>query len=599
MGVTAYRRQIGIDVSADRLSLPYEYASWAINRSFRGSVDHTRPPFIAYTNIFPSEEDELRIRKGNISGMIGYNSIGGLAQTSIVIAVGDSIYKGRVYGRTLEWSLLYKGISPQWQMSFFVQAENLLIWQNGVDLPLYWDGVSDKMQYCKDAPGITAPMPVGNIMVYAHGRIFVATESNIVQASKHVYGLGLDAAPYGVLDFGESEYWSDGDGFGATANLGQITGMGVIKRNSETNGHGPVIVFQQRGAFAINPTIPRPQWISDPNVQQIVITGRGCASPYSIVGVNGDLWFRCTDKTIASFKNEASRQDSWNNTALSKEVNKFTDLDAGETLRFSFSTYTGNRLLVSVGARTQKGEDQFGYHRYCLGIVSLDFDDGSSVVKDQPFSWDGLWTGIRPTGVAEIMIGQQLVSVYGSFDYDNTNRFYLLANTGGNDIGEHGESLIEWQRINEGALYDEKGISLSSISSTRVEYFNVIGPTEINQSFKPDDYSCFVSFPSTDVINSPSCPAVQECDSLINSRPLSGHINFIYNCVQPQVNTNRPMNKGSSFSIRTTGKGAVSIRSVYVFGSAEPIPHPEPQACSVTPIDCCSYDDNYLSYLIK
>lgn len=598
MSYTVYRRQVGVDVSADRLSLPNEYASWGINRSFRGGRDDTRPPFIAYHNIFPSEEDELRIRKGNVSGMFGYNSLGGVYQTHIILAVADCIYKARIYGRTLEWSLLYRGISAQFQMSFFVQAENLLIWQNGIDLPLYWDGLSPTMAYCKDAEGITAPMPVGNIMVYAHGRIFLATESNIVKVSKHLYSIGLGNTN-GVLDFGESEYWSDGDGFGATANLGQITGMGVIKRNSETNGHGPVIVFQQRGAFAINPTIPRPEWITDPNVQQIVITGRGCSSPYSVVGVNGDLWFRCTDKTIASFKNEASRQDSWNDTALSKEVNKFTDLDSGESLRFSFSAYTGNRLLVSVGSRSEKSDD-YGYHRYCLGIVSLDFDDGSSVIKDQPFSWDGLWTGIRPTGVAEIMLGQQITSVYGSFDHDNTNRFYFLASySGGNDIGENGESRIQWQRVNEGALYSQQEPAISTLKSTRVEYFNAVGKTEIRQSFKPDDYPCFAEFPEADVMPEPACPELQECGSLINSRPLSGHLNFMYNCVDPQINTNRPMNKGASFSIRTTGTGAVSIRSIIVFGDTTQLPHPEPQSCSNQPIDCCFYDDNYLSYLIK
>lgn len=599
MIATAYKQQLGVDVSSDRLSLPNEYASFAVNRSFRGNVNRTRPPFIAYRETFPSEEDKFRIRNGNISGIFGYNSIGNPAQTSVIIAVADCIYRGRVFAGSIDWKLLYKGISPQWQMSYFCQAENLLVWQNGIDLPLYWDGVSSEMQYCKDAPGITAPMPVGNIMVYAHGRIFVATESNIVKASKHVYALGFSLAPYGVLDFGESEYWSDGDGFGATANLGKITGMGIIKRSPETNGHGPVIVFQQRGAFAIDPTIPRPDWISNQNVQQIAITGRGCSSPYSVIGVNGDLWFRCTDKTIASFKNEVSRQESWNDTALSKEVSLFTDLDSYETLRFSFSSSTNNRLLMSVGSRTQKGLDEYGYHRYCLGIVSLDFDDGSSVQRAKKFAWDGIWTGIRPTGVAEVLIGQQLVSVYGSFDHDNVNRFYMLGSGDGNDIGENGESPIEWKFTNEKALMSENALTLSSLVSTRVEYFNGRGKVAIRQSFKPDDYSCFIMMPDPEVEPEPNCNVNQTCGGPINSRPISGHVNFLYNCFQPQINTSRPVNKASSFSIRTSGTGAVSIRSVYVFGQEEVLNHPEAEACSNEPIDCCLDDDNFLSYLIK
>jgi hypothetical protein len=254
---------------------------------------------------------------------------------------------------------------------------------------------------------------------------------------------------------------------------------------------------------------------------------------------------------------------------------------------------------MSVGSRTQRSEDGLGYHRFCLGLVSLDFDDGSSVSNDKKFSWDGLWTGIRPTGVAEIIIGQQIVSVYGSFDYDNSNRFYLLGSDGGNDMGEAGESEIEWQVVNEGALANENALTVSVLRSTRVEYFNAVGHTRITQSFRPDDYPCFSAFPEPDIEPQPACPSVQDCGVLINSRPISGHINFIFNCVQPQINTSRTINKGSSFSIRTAGTGAVSIRTIYVFGDQETLNHPEPQSCSNQPIDCCSFDDNYLSYLIK
>ena len=279
----------GMDSSANKLLLPREFTSFAVNCSFRNNQASSRPPFINIENIYPYKEgdEEEVFEKGNVTGVFGYLGTNNLTQSYIIAAIGDSIFAGLVSGDTIQWRRIYKGIDPKWQMSFFCQANQYLIWQNGKDLPLYWDGVASKMRYCKDAPGVNEPMPVGNVMVFAHGRVFVATEENLVYASNFAYSSGLEG--YGVFNFTETSYFSGGDGFGAPASLGRITGGGVIQRIPDANGHGPVVFFCERGAFAIDAAKPRTEWTNDPNIQQIVLTGRGCSSPFSVVAANGDL----------------------------------------------------------------------------------------------------------------------------------------------------------------------------------------------------------------------------------------------------------------------------------------------------------------------
>ena len=45
---------------------------------------------------FENEEDEYVITNGNVSGMIGYNSIFNPYQTSLVVAIGDSIFAAKI-----------------------------------------------------------------------------------------------------------------------------------------------------------------------------------------------------------------------------------------------------------------------------------------------------------------------------------------------------------------------------------------------------------------------------------------------------------------------------------------------------------------------
>jgi hypothetical protein len=412
-----------VDASAHFDEFQQQYVSDSVNRKYRGGLNQTRDPFIGMQTSFADTDTESVFRSGNVSGVFGYEAISPGTTPHIIVAVGDSILAGRVFTRAIEFRTLYKGIDPQWEHSFFVQEQNLLVWQNGKDLPMAWDGSQADMKLVKDYDGVTNPMPIGNIMVSANGRILVATEGNLVFASNYVYSKGLGTT-VGALDFTESTYPNSGDGFGAYSEIGPITGMATLPAPGTTNGDGEVIVFGPRGAWSINTNLSRDLWTAS-DIQRKVLVGRGTISPESIVLANNDIWYRSSDRAIASFRTQLTdKKNRWSDQSLSSEVQPYLDYDDSINLRFSSGMYINNRLFMSCALR-KSDSDSHGIHRYGLGMAVLDFDRGSSTSRsDEGYSWDGLYTGPRVVGMVKLTPDLQERGFFISHDKDGVNRVY-------------------------------------------------------------------------------------------------------------------------------------------------------------------------------
>lgn len=585
----------GVDCSTGKLSLPREFCSQAINMQFRGNEAATRPPFLIRESLFTNDEDKEVFMYGNVTGLFAYQKTIPNTESNLIIAVGDRILAGRVSANRIYWRRIFKGINPQWQSSFFCQADRFLIWQNGKDLPLYWDGNAISMSYCKDAPGVTEPMPIGNIMVYAHGRIFLANEENIVYASNYIYSSGLTG--YGLFNFSEETYFNDGGGFGAPISGGRITGAFVIQKNPATNGHGPVIFVQERGGFAIEASLARTQWATNANIQQIVLTGRGCASPFSITYANSDVWYRCSDGSISSFKREIATQETWSNRSLSKEVRIYTEYDAGISLNYSFGLFVDNRILMSVGTR-QESSTEYGYHRYAMGFVSLDMDDGSSVVSDQNFSWDGLWTGIRPTGTAELIVESQIYGFVSSYDLDGINRIYIIGSGVSNDIAEDGEREIMACFSNEGIFYNPQAATKASFSSSKVKFFDAWGQKiKVRQWIRPDDYLCWTPLHYKEMPGR-VCDDQDECGTGETSGLMSGFVSSQPGCEGiDRIGSAFNATSAEWFGVLTALEGAMRIRSISYFADSSEEKEKEIEAvCIKEKIQCCDPVSDFITY---
>lgn len=590
MAISGHKAQFGVDTSANGALIQNRiFNTDSVNRCYRGGINQTRPPFKEAQLFFKNEKEESLFRKSNVTGVFGYNAVYPYTNSHIIVTAGKYVFAGQLMNRNAYMSIIWDELDPTWANNYFCQAENILVISNGKDDPIFWDGQTDRMRFCKDSPWIKAPMPKFNAMVYAHGRIFGATEDGAVFAGDHLYSQGITASSEVVLSFQESQYPTSGDGFTAPASWGDLTGITVVQRNPSTNGHGEVVVFHLLGAYSINATMTRNLWTTE-QIQQTIFTGIGGASPESIVTINNDIYFRCSNRAIASLRETISDFSNQSSIRpLSQEVSRYLAFDDFSRLRYSMSGISQNRALFTVNHQFEEDGTTKGiYHRFALGLVSFDLHLGSHSVSDSR-SWDGLWTGLRCTGIASLTIGKEKECFFCSFDNDKVNRVYYISNHPGDDAAFVGESQVEsmycMENLFDGLAAESRGpVAITTIKNSSLFYSSSIGVIKARGDFR-----------STFDIN---------YNTLYDSKELGLEKNedtFLYDPSNGSWNspsTSSSERRGNEFALRTILTGSVNIHCNILQG--------EVKDDSLSYVDSCpsgnsGYEDdsyNYFNYLI-
>lgn len=424
----------GHDSDTDPISLIPSRASKAVNRIFRGGRNNARPPFL-HIDILRFEGEAANyqnaFRFGNFQGWFPYVKKKPNREDGIVVAIAGFIFFLTLVNEKIIVRLIFKGNEAKFLHTWFVQAEEWLYIQNGSQRPIFWDGqfAANGTTTARRSDPALNEMPVGTIMVYAHGRVFLSNAFDQVAASDIIYGSGLTDST-GTQRFTENQYWAEGGYFGNPTELGSITGAAVMARqDTGLRTQGEVVFISANGAYAIEASIPRGQW-KDAQVQTVTLAGRGCESPYSVLNVNNDLWFR-SDDGIASYQTlraDQKRQLSFGKT--SRHVNFWLDGDTPWLRQYASMIYFDNRIISTVAPELGQPVDAgHGSLRWHKGMVVLDLDQASDVQGDSSFNWDGLWTGIRPSALLVLRKRAFAFSV----DKDGENRIYEITRNGLND----------------------------------------------------------------------------------------------------------------------------------------------------------------------
>lgn len=569
--------QKGADSSSRVGELSRLFSSLSVNRQYRRGKNSTRPPFKSLELIGDDEAIDI-FQNRTCHASFGYRKVRPKKQPCILIYAGDALIKARIFARNLELSILKRGLASNVRHGFFVQAEDYVFFQNGVDTPLVFDGIqlTEVVEGLElsDGTKIEVPMPIGNVMCYAHGRIFVATTDNLVYASDHLYSHGVSAtSPLTLGSFLEGTYPSSGGSFSAPSNFGSLTGISVIPRHPEINGHGEVIVFHEEGAYTIDAQRPRNEWSDNP-IQNIILVGRGCAGPFSVIGVNNDIWYRATDLTVASFKHSVTQlRQNWGDKSLSREVQIYLDFDTGLTAQFTRALKTKNRLLYTCAHREQPANyDGDADHHFALGIVSLDFDSGSTVSPDLEFSWDGVWTGLRVVDVAKVYETYNARYLFISFDSDSKNRVYELRETElGNDEVDGQISRIDSFYVIENIfsqLNTNQEIFQKRIYGAKVEIEDVREKMFLSIGYRPDNYSAWAKILKDEQIGADADEITQD--------ELDARQAVFYGTIigeSPEKVYDEIYKKGyvstEGFDILVEIAGVASVKSLSIGGNAE------------------------------
>jgi hypothetical protein len=380
---------------------------------------------------------------GNFQGSYPYRKVNFEATgDGMMLAVEGKIYFLHIINNNA-YAYLLQGITnwndPSLMHTFFVQAEDRVYIQNGYQYAMVWDGVVTNPAR-RLIPG-NGQMPIGTIMEYAFGRVFVSDKYNQIYASDIIYGNEFTDTS-NTENFTEITYWAEGGAFSTPAMMGNITGMKVMPYiGGNLRGQGELVVLTGLGAFSMDVSIPRVLWNTS-NIQRISLLGRGCTSPY-VALVNSELWFRSHDGWAFYSNSQSEFGRFFSLRKLSREVNKWVDLDTKWLRQFASTMYHNNYLICTVAPQTKKNQAP-GLHRYHRGMVVLDLDQTASPSPDADltFRWNGLWTGFRPTQLLSCLIDGEKRGFGFSFDTDEKNRLYEISDTYGDDYGQNGTSKI-------------------------------------------------------------------------------------------------------------------------------------------------------------
>lgn len=418
----------GMNAGVATSLLPATQYAFGLNVSSRGGLIHTRPAFI---------EREIGLeafRTGLFQGSASYP----LNSADRVVCV----ISGRVLGirtdtlEVVDYSAQLVTETDTGLMDatvprcYFCKADKFMIVQDGINAAMIIDGTTARRAIHSDPPVASDEIPVGTIMAYGHGRLFVVPKTVETQDGRRFFHAGnvmLPTDPTSIFKFTEADTLTGGGAFALPNEMGFITGMCFMRNASTGSGVGALIVMAQRGcsAFAVNAS--RSTW-AEIDISQVLFQGSGTFSPRSLIAVNNDIYYRGPDGIRSlhyAISEQAQGSNGLRNSPISREVNVILQRDSRVSWAYVDTAFVDNRFFcMSVPEDTD--EQQF------KALVVLDVDVVSTVSSPSSPIYDGAWTGLKFMALAVARHAERekdALYVFAKKD-DGTNGFYMLQSDG-------------------------------------------------------------------------------------------------------------------------------------------------------------------------
>jgi hypothetical protein len=548
--------------------LPESVVSESVNRTFRGGINRTRPS-IRNIPIMAGDGQPANIvndiQSGNFQGAYPYRATNLKTNDGILLSVSGIIYFLKIVNNRAFAYKIIEGNDPGMMHTWFVQAEDRAYIQNGYQNAIAWDGDLTVPAYRLNP--YLAKMPIGTIMEYAFGRVFVADRFNQIYASDIIYGNGFTDTK-NTENFTEIGYWAEGGAFSTPAMMGNITGMKVMPElGYNLRGQGQLVILTGNGAFSMDVSLPRSQWNTS-NIQRISLLGRGCTSPY-VALVNSELWFRSHDGWAFYSNTQSEFNRYFSLRKLSRDVNKWVSNDTPWMKQFASTIFFNNYLINTVSPQTYRAEGVEGLNRYHRGMVVLDLDQSSTPAPDAQlnFRWNGIWTGIRPTQLLTALIQGEKRGFGFSFDKDNKNRLYEFTISQGDDYGPNGSRQIESFFTTGRYDFNRSGATnkflRKKITGGEMWISEIKGEVNSSAEFRADSNPCWseLKVPTTYGCD-PCSPVVTEC---FPQRGGNRYKRYKFNTPDPSECNDLagiPAVEGSEFQIKVNLTGSATVDRV-------------------------------------
>jgi len=456
-------------------------------------------------------------------------------------------------------------------------------------------------------------MPIGTIMAYAYGRVAVSDANNNIYVSDIIYGNGFTTTS-NTQNFTEQTYWAEGGSFTPPANLGLITGMRVMPSlNINVRGQGELVVFCENGSFTLDLSQDRTTWQAN-NIQKVSLIGRGCRSPWSICGVNNDVYFRSDDGWAFYNNAQVDFYEALSFRKISREVQPWVNYDTPWMRQFESAMFFDNRLIATVSPFTvANANPNYGLHRPSRAMIVLDVEQESRISPDasMPTRWNGLWEGPQPTQLATAQINGVQRGFAFSFDADGVNRIYELANSSSLLTGVDDYS-VQYGSVPIGSYFITKRFDFvpnpgaskfvrKQLAGGEVWISNLKEAVTVSCEYRPDSYPCFTTLSKPITVGLDECtPVTYGCVPAV-SQPRYQQLKFpspdINECETFAQNSNQ---EGAEFQLKIDIQGSCIVDRVRlsgIFNDSLDLPQgdcPDTFYNDPTPIQCsCQPDLDY------
>jgi len=469
---------------------------FAVNIATRGGFPHTRPPFDELPLTFVDGTTQTQFEDGRYQGSVIYDS-GPDNPGDMFVHCGGHLFRISLSTFKVENVLaaaITAGTIPNTNNRFvdvvyFVQANEFLIIQDGINRALIWNGGG-----LRRAELESFEIPVGKAMGYHQGRIWLAQGRNFI-AGDIVNG------PTGLLKFTENDFLNEGGAFSVPIESGEITAITSAPAIDTASFQGDLLIHTANGIFSLSVPTDRDSWknLQYP-IQRVSIINYGSQGARSTSNVNTDTYFRASDG-IRSFAITQVEFGSGGNSPISSEMNRILDRDITTYLKATSMVLFDNRLLTTVTPIP----DELGI--YFQGIAVMDFDFLSYGTSKSPPVWDGMWTKER---FHELITGTRLgqEKCY-AFYRDSNNKLKLtelLKEGNDDDKTRQIECFYESRGMGFSDGGNSSNFNLKKLSGGDIFVEELKGNVTFDLEMRPDSYPCWTAWDSFSF-----CAPVEDC----------------------------------------------------------------------------------------
>lgn len=555
--------------------------SWGYNIKTRGGVPRTRDGF----------NSSFKFTCGKAQGCCLFTPTGGLPH--LVVAVSGKVYALK-YPFTSQFQLTGISFAPWAELVYFKEAlvaktptaaitnpYSVLMMQDGQSRAAYWDGSTARHLdptpdgFYNGASIGANETPIGTAMEWVAGRLWVIREGQLFAS---------DIAD--PLHFTETQYLTGGGSFNSMDGRPFI----ALRKTADN---------QQLIAWSISNTqslaagiTDRSQWATTQNFQQMLFPGVGCTSAKGPISVSGEIMWPSLEG-IRQYSAVGSSVFSAKNPVASHEMIRSWE-QRSPTLDHIAGGAFDSYVLFGMPCG-----DIYNRHIWAFDTSSGDLLAGVYAYPGQlPYSWQGVWTGIRPVEFAS------------GFCYNKTRCFCLSQDRDAVRVWElfdpsekDGGCEIVCNFETKGNTYGESTVAFKTFLHSNLFLQGVLGNPVISVEYK-NEFGCFSRI-GNGALCAKDCQEIPAICNPVPPQQLESQGRY-KTTAEPQADCTQPTpvapyrNITGTYQItRVSWTGRLGIRAIkHAAYEFEETDHGE---CSMAdegncqPLSCCDQEPNYIS----